>query len=163
MKSELQKVLDNGVSRKKVNRKIAKNLRRRPKREVDEIIHQEHETVFAKIDCLECANCCKTTSPIFKDSDIRRISASLRMKDVDFISTYLKLDSESDYVLQKSPCAFLENDNTCRIYDSRPQACKGYPHTHRKNVRQILDLALKNTEICPAVAQIFTNLNRLSG
>ena len=32
------------------------------------------ENEFKKTDCLDCGNCCKTTSPIFTDKDIERIS-----------------------------------------------------------------------------------------
>ena len=74
------------------------------------------------------------------------------------ITTYLRMDEEGDYVLQKSPCAFLGTDNYCSIYDIRPLACREYPHTDRKNIHQILDLTLKNTEVCPAVADIVVKL-----
>ena len=64
------------------------------------------------------------------------------------------MDEEHDYVLQKSPCFFLGEDNKCSIYEDRPLACREYPHTDRKNMHQILNLTLKNVEICPAVVQI---------
>jgi Fe-S-cluster containining protein len=76
------------------------------------------------------------------------------MKENEFVKNYLKMDEEKDYVLQSSPCAFLGNDNKCDIYEFRPLACREYPHTDRKNMHQILDLTVKNTEICPAVADI---------
>ncbi len=44
-----------------------------------------HDKEFAKTDCLDCGNCCKTTSPIFTEKDIERISKHLKMKVVDFI------------------------------------------------------------------------------
>ena len=106
------------------------------------------------MDCLTCANCCKTTSPIFRDADIRRIAKHLRIKESQLIQNYLKMDEESDYVLQKSPCTFLGADNKCDIYEVRPLACREYPHTDRKNMIQILELTVENTLICPAVARI---------
>mgnify|MGYP003719724549 CR=1 FL=1 len=63
-------------------------------------------------------------------------------------------DDENDYVLQSSPCTFLNDDNTCFIYDYRPQACREYPHTDRKKMHQILNLTLENTTVCPAVSEI---------
>ncbi len=33
-----------------------------------------HEEAIEKIDCLECANCCKHFSPRFKTPDVKRIS-----------------------------------------------------------------------------------------
>ena len=131
-------------------------------KDLDAKFHKEHEQEFKKMDCLSCANCCKTTSPIFRDADIRRISKHLRMKEAQFISTYLKMDDESDYVLQKSPCSFLGSDNKCDIYEVRPLACREYPHTDRKNMFQILELTVENTLICPAVARIAQKIKSFS-
>ena len=44
-----------------------------------------NEEAFQKIDCLQCANCCKNYSPRFKAPDIKRISKHLKMKDQKFI------------------------------------------------------------------------------
>ena len=140
------------------NRKLVQKLKKSNNREVDGRFHVEHEKVFKKIDCLSCANCCKTTSPIFRDVDIKRIAKKLRMPIGKFIGTYLRMDEEKDYVLQTSPCAFLDADNTCLIYEDRPLACREYPHTNRKNMFQILDLTLTNSLICPAVSEIFTKI-----
>ncbi len=138
--------------------KTLKKLKKKKAKYVDELVSDLHEKAFQKIDCLECANCCKTTSPIFRDIDIKRISKSMRMPEKQFVSTYLRMDEDSDYVLQSSPCAFLGSDNKCSIYDIRPLACREYPHTDRKNIQQIFDLTLKNAEICPAVSRILTKI-----
>lgn len=127
---------------------------RKKKKDLDSLFHKKHEEVFKEIDCLQCANCCKTTSPLFTKMDISRISKKFKMKETEFISNYLKIDEDNDYVLQTAPCTFLNADNTCFIYDYRPNACREYPHTNRKNMVQILNLTRKNTEICPAVGKI---------
>lgn len=144
--------LDRAKSDKKENQKFLKNLKK--KKKLDQLFHNAHEKIFEELDCLKCANCCKTTSPIFKETDIKRISKKMGMKFNEFVATYLKIDEDQDYVLQSSPCTFLNDDNTCFIYDYRPQACRDYPHTNRKKMSQILDLTYKNTLICPAVAKI---------
>ncbi len=135
-------------------KKTFRKWRQSKPKDLDQKFHSAHEHEFKKMDCLTCANCCKTTSPIFRDADIRRIAKHLRMKEAQFISSYLKMDDESDYVLQKSPCHFLGADNKCEIYEVRPLACREYPHTDRKNMHQILDLTIQNTLICPAVSRI---------
>jgi Fe-S-cluster containining protein len=135
-------------------KKAFQKLKKKNNKVVDEMFHGLHEEVFEQIDCLSCANCCKTTSPIFRDVDIKRISKKLKIKESQFINSYLKMDEEQDYVLKKSPCFFLGEDNKCSIYEDRPLACREYPHTDRKNMHQILNLTLKNVEVCPAVAQI---------
>lgn len=141
------------------NKKWMQRAKKMNHRELDRIFHSEHEKVFKKTDCLECANCCKTTSPIFRDVDIKRIAKRLRMSVGGFIDQYLRIDEDNDYVLKSSPCIFLGNDNKCSIYDDRPLACREYPHTDRKNMYQILDLTLKNSLICPAVSDIILKLN----
>ncbi len=137
-----------------LTKKTFKKWKQSKPRDLDQKFHSAHELEFKKMDCLTCANCCKTTSPIFRDADIRRIAKHLKMKEAQFISTYLNMDDESDYVLKNSPCHFLGADNKCDIYEVRPLACREYPHTDRKNMHQILELTVQNSLICPAVSRI---------
>ena len=123
-------------------------------------MQEAHEEVFNEVDCLKCANCCKTTGPLWTSKDIDRVSKSFRMKAVDFESRYLKMDEDGDMVLQKTPCAFLGSDNFCSIYDIRPKACREYPHTNRRKQIQILNLTHTNAGICPAVVRI---LDKVTG
>lgn len=146
------------VAQKKRNNRLVKRLKGLNANVLDNLFSEEHDAIFAEIDCLSCANCCKTTSPIFRDIDIKRLATHLKMNEADFIERYLKMDNEGDYVLQSSPCAFLQEDNTCSVYAHRPLACKEYPHTNRKKMGQILTLTRKNTEVCPAVARMFNRL-----
>jgi len=119
-----------------------------------------HDEEFSKTDCLACANCCKTTSPIFTEKDISRISRYLKMKERNFIDQYLLRDEDDFMVLKEAPCTFLDSDNTCFIYDVRPKACSEYPHTNRRKFIQLTNLTLKNTEVCPAVFNIIEELKK---
>ena len=148
----------------KENAKKAFSRLKNKKGKLDNIFHAEHDKAFAKIDCLKCANCCKTTSPIFRDIDIKRLSKDLKMSEKNFVSQYLHMDEEKDYVLNFAPCPFLNlEDNKCTVYESRPAACREYPHTNRKNMYQILDLTLKNLDVCPAVVQIVDKITEGAG
>lgn len=153
--------LARAVKNIKQNTSFLNQLKRRQPKSLDDQFHEMHGTVFEEIDCLKCANCCKTTSPIFIHSDIERISKKLRMSVFDFTKQYLRIDDDGDYVLQSSPCAFLAEDNTCDIYDQRPRACREYPHTDRKRMYQIMDITTKNTLICPAVVRIVERLQAI--
>jgi Fe-S-cluster containining protein len=113
-----------------------------------------HDEEFSRTDCLECANCCKTTGPLFTDKDIGRISKYLKLKVSQFTEQYLQLDEENDFVLQSVPCTFLGVDNYCSIYDVRPKACREFPHTNKKKFQKISNLTLKNVAICPAAFNI---------
>lgn len=146
------------IENRKVNEKTLQRLKKKKPKFVDDLFEDLHTKAFNKIDCLVCANCCKTTSPIFRDIDIKRISKRFRTTEIQFISTYLRMDEDRDYVLKSSPCTFLGTDNKCDIYEDRPLACREYPHTNRKNMTQLLTLTAKNSEICPAVAQIMEQI-----
>ena len=142
------------------NRKLKEKLKNTKPKDLDATFHELHEETFAQIDCLDCANCCKTTSPIFIQTDIDRLARVFRMKSSAFIEEYLHRDEDGDYVLNSAPCPFLSEDNTCLVYEDRPKACREYPHTDRKNMLGILDLSLKNTLICPAVLKIFYEIGK---
>lgn len=142
----------------KTNALFFKKLKRSKPKNLDTLFHKAHDEVFAKTDCLSCANCCKTTSPIFYQKDIERAAKALKMKPGDFLQTYLFMDEEGDFVLKTAPCSFLDENNYCSIYESRPLACREYPHTNRKKMVQILDLTYRNTLVCPAVLEIVERL-----
>ena len=143
------------------NKKFLQRLKKQDTRKVDGTFHEVHKSVFAETDCLTCANCCKTTSPIFYQTDIERASKFLRIKPGDFIEKYLRVDEDKDFVLKSSPCAFLGADNYCSIYEARPKACREYPHTDRKKMVQIMDLTYKNTMVCPAVLEMVERLKNV--
>ncbi len=144
------------------NKRLLKRLKDKDPRKVDDAFHEAHEHAFREINCLSCANCCKTTSPIFYQSDIERAARAVRMKPGAFIEKYLRVDEDNDYVLKASPCAFLDNENYCSIYDDRPRACREYPHTDRKKMVQITDLTYKNSLVCPAVFDMLEQLRRVA-
>jgi len=132
---------------------IARLKKSKPK-DLDNIAKKCHDTVFESINCLDCANCCKSISPMITDKDIARIAKHLKMRPSVLTEKYLHLDNENDYVFNESPCPFLGSDNYCSIYQARPKACAEYPHTDRKHFVQILDLTLKNTFVCPAAYKV---------
>jgi Fe-S-cluster containining protein len=145
----------------KANALFFKKLKRSKPKNLDALFHKTHDEVFAKTNCLSCANCCKTTSPIFYQKDIERAAKALNMKPGVFLQTYLYMDEEGDFVLKTAPCSFLDENNYCSIYESRPAACREYPHTNRKKMAQILDLTYRNTMVCPAVLEIVEKLKPL--
>lgn len=150
-------------SQSAANKLFLKKIKNRKVRNLDDVFHAAHEEVFEKVDCLTCANCCKTTSPIFYQKDIERVAKRLRMKPYEFTEKYLRIDEDKDYVLKQAPCPFLGSDNYCSVYEDRPTACREYPHTNRKNMYQILDLTYKNTLVCPAVLQIVDEVKKALG
>ena len=164
MLNEYAKYLEQARRKKAENKKFLEGLKKSRKSGLDQKIQALHEEAFEKVDCLQCANCCKTTGPLYTEKDIERISKHLRMKPADFEAKFLRIDEDNDKVLQNLPCFFLNQDNTCSIYEVRPKACREYPHTDRKKIYQINNLMLKNTVICPAaftfVEKMMKNLTK---
>jgi len=157
----LDRFREQAKNRAAENKKYLQGLKRKDPRKVDDAFHHLHDEVFEEMDCLTCANCCKTTSPIFYQTDIERVARSLRMKPGDFIEKYLRIDEDKDYVLKSSPCPFLDGDNYCSVYEDRPKACREYPHTDRKKMVQITELTYKNTLVCPAVLEMVERLKKI--
>lgn len=139
---------------KKLSRKIFTELKKRKAKQLDRDFAAAHETAFEKIDCLSCANCCKTAGPRLLQDDIDRLAKNLRLKSADFMAQYVRVDEDGDWVMKSLPCPFLGDDNYCRVYEARPKACRDYPHTNRNRMHQILNLTEKNAAYCPAVFEM---------
>ncbi len=152
-----QKVADDKNGIKQLFSKLQK---KRPKN-LDATVHRLHDDAFGQFDCLACANCCKTISPIITDKDIERLAKHLKVKPADFTRQHLRIDNDGDYVFNISPCPFLMPDNYCTVYEQRPKACREYPHTNRKRFYQLLKLSLKNCEVCPVVFEIAQKLKKI--
>ncbi len=131
----------------------------RKKIEVSDLkIQSLHQRISGRTDCLACGNCCRSLGPRITDKDVERLSKVLRMKSVDFILSYLKIDEDDDMVFKSMPCPFLGADNYCAVYESRPKACREYPHTDRKKFFQIYMLSVKNAETCPIVYEVLEEI-----
>ncbi len=146
--------------KKKSNKKFFAKLKKKPPKHLDLLMQELHEEEFERTDCLTCANCCKTTGPLFTNKDIERIAKFLKLKPQAFIDKYLRIDEEKDYVLQSVPCTFLGPDNKCLIYEVRPKACAEFPHTNRRKFQQISNLTMKNVAICPAAYNIVEEMKK---
>lgn len=133
------------------NKELLKQLKRKSSSEVDNLFQELHDEVFEEINCLDCANCCSTISPIITDRDIDKMAKALRMKPSEVVEKYLRIDEDNDYVYRSEPCPFLGSDKYCSIYEDRPKACREYPHTDRRKIQQLFNLTLKNAKVCPAV------------
>jgi Fe-S-cluster containining protein len=142
---------------KSINAFLQKVKKKKPKN-LDNLFHVLHEEAFEQFDCLECANCCSSISPIVTEKDIDRLAKHFRRKATDLIEEYFYMDDEGDFVFKQTPCPFLMPDNYCMVYENRPKACREYPHTDRRKMIQIMNLTIKNCEVCPVVYAIVDDL-----
>lgn len=146
--------------RQKAYRRMLQNA---DKKKVLQQLPRLHDEAFEKINCLQCANCCKNYSPRFKTPDIKRIAKRLRMRESDFINTYLRLDEDGDYVAKSAPCPFLGDDNYCSIYEDRPSDCMRFPYTDEDVIVKRQSLTLKNSTFCPIVYYVLERLVEVNG
>jgi len=152
-------ILYNWEKKSAEHQKLYKNfLQRADKNRVLKQLPDLHEEAFSKVDCLQCAACCKNYSPRFKTPDIKRISKHLKMKEGSFIETYLKLDEDGDYVVNSKPCPFLGADNYCSIYEQRPSDCQRFPYTDEDVILKRPQLTLKNSSFCPITYYVLEKL-----
>src|SRR5678815_5331202 len=133
-------------------------LQKANKNDVLEQLPSLHEEAFSKIDCLQCANCCKNYSPRFKTPDIKRISKVLGLRESEFIEKYLLVDEEGDFIVNTKPCPFLGADNFCSIYEDRPSDCRRFPYTDEDVIIKRKELTLKNSTFCPITYYVLEKL-----
>jgi Fe-S-cluster containining protein len=146
----------NLVSRnKKRLRTFLARLEKKPVETVRLITLEANELAWAKTDCLDCANCCKTMSPTYSRTDIARISKFLGMTRTDFVKKWLYKDRTGDWLNKKQPCQFLDSkSNMCRIYEVRPRDCSGFPYHGTRKIKDYGHVFKQNVEFCPATYRL---------
>lgn len=149
-KKAAEKQKENAAFLKKYTKKVP----------IKELVHA-HDSVFSEVDCLACANCCKTLGPRFRTPDIVRIAKKVRMRESDFIERYLKIDEDGDYVANILPCPFLDGENYCLIYEDRPGDCRKYPYTDSDVFFKRPKTTLANAAYCPAVFSVLELMKRM--
>jgi uncharacterized protein len=152
-------ILNNWEKKSGERQKLYKQyLQKAEKNNVLKQLPDLHEEAFNKIDCLQCANCCKNYSPRFKTPDVKRISKHLKMRESVFIDKYLIVDEDGDFVAKSKPCPFLGADNYCSIYDQRPSDCHRFPYTDEDVFIKRQQLTLKNSTFCPITYYVLEKL-----
>jgi len=133
-------------------RRFLTKMEKQPSRHLSAYAALTEPSVWKEVDCLHCANCCKTMTPTFTPADIKRISGHLGQTADEFKAKYLYKErgGDGDWLNKKTPCQFLNlKDNKCSIYEVRPADCAGFPHLQKK-VKDFGHVHKQNIECCPA-------------
>jgi len=149
---------------KKNRKEYTTFIRVLPRRKVPGLlskVNRLHKEAYQKIDCGQCANCCKTMTPTYTKADVTRISKHVGMTEKEYWKKYLVIDENKDIVHQTTPCHFLDKNNRCTIYAIRPADCRLYPHTQRKDFVYQRDIHIQNLEYCPITYHIVDRLNAI--
>jgi Fe-S-cluster containining protein len=129
--------------------------------DMPKLVAKIEKTVWKDVNCMECANCCKTMTPTFTKADIKRISGHLNMTPKAFTEKWLMKDEDNgDWVNKVQPCQFLV-DNKCSIYAVRPADCAEFPH-HNKKPFDLYNETFKNNLVhCPATQMLVSRLKKI--
>ena len=158
LQPEYLKILDQSKYFKKENKIFLDKLKKNRPSDLDQVTNNFHDEAFTRIDCLKCANCCRTTEPLIKNKDITVLAKHFKQKETEFMNKHLRTDEDGDFVFNNIPCPFLNDDNYCSVYESRPNACREYPHTQQRNFAPKIPITYLNSMICPAVAIVVEKL-----
>lgn len=140
--------------KKNLKKFLSKILKEQPKG-IDKLAALTEIEVWKEVDCLSCANCCKTMSPTFTKTDINRIAKHFKQTPEEFTQKWLYKDRIGDMLNKKEPCQFLNlQDNKCSIYEIRPADCAGFPHLSKKRMVDYIHVHKQNIEYCPATFKL---------
>lgn len=136
-------------------RKFLNRIEKTPPRGLDRIAAETDVEVWKEVACLSCANCCKTMSPTYNKTDLKRISAHFGMTVEAFRKKWLYKDRHGDWLNKQQPCQFLNlADNKCSIYPIRPSDCAGFPHHTKHRTKDYIHVFKQNIDYCPATFKL---------
>ena len=130
---------------------------------LQEIALKATENVWESIDCLSCANCCKSMSPTYTNADINKIALFLKISPGEMKDRWLKKERGTGNWINKSkPCQFLDlQTNLCTVYSVRPRDCAGFPHLTKKRFIDYLHVHQQNLDECPATFKMVERMEEL--
>ncbi len=93
-------------------RRFLTKLEKNPPKKLTSLTIQLEKEVWQEVDCLSCANCCKTMTPTFNTADLKRISAHFGQTVEEFKAKWLYKEKkkDGDWLNKKQPCQFLNLD-----------------------------------------------------
>jgi len=140
--------------------KFLKKLDKVVPEDLPRLVKEEDAEGWKEIECLACANCCKTMTPTYTKEDIKRISAHLNMTPKEFKAKWLYKDETGDWMNTTQPCQFLDEKNMCTIYAIRPADCAEFPHHNKKPFNLYNDTFINNVHRCPATFELVNRLRK---
>jgi Fe-S-cluster containining protein len=141
-------------------RAFLKNRLKMSNGELDGIVQETTDVVWAQVDCTACAHCCRTFEIVIDDRDIKRLAARLSVSLRSFLAQYVSTEKDGTKRFSSSPCPFLGEDNLCQVYEDRPQSCRDFPYLHTAGFRERSMTMMENVEACPIVFNVWQRLKR---
>jgi len=153
--------IKSGKNKRKMRLFLSK-VEKNPPRGLDKLAEKIEKEVWQEVDCLTCANCCKSMTPTFTKKDIVRISEHFDQTPDEFKKKWLYLDKNGDWMNTRNPCQFLEKKtNMCSIYAIRPADCAGFPHLAKKKMVEYIHVHKQNVKYCPATYKMVEKMKEM--
>ncbi len=124
---------------------------------LDITVHAINDTVSAGIDCMACANCCKTLLISVTPEELASCSNHIGFSENEFKEKYLEESLKGNLYINTTPCHFLAN-NKCSIYTNRFADCREFPHLHKPGFRDRLLGTFLHYGKCPIVFNVIEEL-----
>ena len=161
---EIKRLIRRGQQKKKSLGLFLKKLGKKQPRYIKALTKEADAATWQEIGCLDCANCCKTMTPTFTKSEVKKIAGHFKQTYQQYFDKYLKIDEDNGDIINRSqPCQHLKKDNKCAIYEIRPSDCSGFPHHVRPDFwHQISEKTYANNiPRCPATLTFVEKLKEL--
>ena len=124
----------------------------------DAVVEDVTNEVWSQIDCVSCANCCKTLAIVVDMQDIQRIAKRLKTSPAEFKKNHCVIQPDKTITFKASPCTFLATDGRCTIYEDRPKACHDFPYLRDKGFAKRTITMIENCSCCPIVFNVWQQL-----
>ena len=151
------------TSRLKPLLRFLNRVKRDPPGDIQDIAIEASDKIWDGIDCLSCANCCKTMTPTYTDKELKKIAVYLKMPVTEIKKKWLKKErGTANWLNKTTPCQFLDLEtNLCGIYQVRPADCAGFPHLHKRRMIDYIHVHKQNLDECPATFKMVERMNEL--
>lgn len=155
--TDLKKIETLSLRNSESNARFTQVLKSKDPAQMDELVKTVSARVASKVDCTQCANCCRSLIIAPDYPDISRLACATNMTTQDFKRKYMRRDFEGDMVMKQKPCPFLKN-NRCSVYENRPKLCRRYPYLDESGFVENLNRVLRNLSVCPIAYNTFESL-----
>lgn len=123
---------------------------------IDALVEEIAAPIVAKIDCTECANCCRSLQVSLTPSDAQRLADGLTIPLNDIVAVLVDLEAGAQVdewgVFRHSPCTLLK-DKRCSVYSHRPESCRVYP-MFTPDFRWTLEHTIAGASGCPIIYNV---------
>ncbi len=137
-------------------------LRRFSSAELDALVEQLTADVEPRIDCKQCANCCKSLHAAALEDELPSLAERKQISIEQFKMQFLRPHKEAFYFVSR-PCPMLDSTNLCNVYDARPICCRTFPNLTGEHFKYRFNAVMEKYDACPIVFNVVEQLKSVLG